>query len=128
MILLALVLCVFTLTTTVEAKKRPPLFVVPIIGFTDVDGIDWFEGLASGAYGKDVRGQWDGCLNGFPTIVGQLINIFEKVLGHIANPLSIIKDPSVFADIFSLGFSMIKEVPKDISDCMSIVGELETGI
>ena len=51
----------------VEAS-REPIYTIPFIGFSDVDAVDFTEGLASGFLKRDIRGQFDGCLKGVPNL------------------------------------------------------------
>ena len=84
------ILSIYTvLLASVDARE--PLFRIPILGFTDIDAIDYGEGYASGFFGKDVRSQWSTCINGFPEIIEEFTDFFA-----VSNNVVIFSKHNVF--------------------------------
>merc|ERR1711924_238478 len=70
---------------------RPVLFKVPILGWTDVDFENGAEGFASGVFHTDVRGQFDECLNGIPSMATEIYSTFNS-LDILKNPTQVFKN------------------------------------
>ena len=76
--------------SAIEDEDRDPLFTIPIIGITDIDMIDYTEGVGSGLEGEDIRGQFTKCAAGLPSMSMQLYKIAKFVLSNITHPLKMI--------------------------------------
>ena len=63
-----LISTLFVCHATASLTDRKPLFTIPFVGVTDLDMIDYSEGVASGVFKMDVRSSWEGCLTGIPMI------------------------------------------------------------
>ena len=83
-LLQTLMLCI---TASSTVAKRQPFFVMPVMGYTDLDAIDYGEGVASGLFGRDVRGQWDGCIQGFPLLGYEMYVIAKNIITNLSNPV-----------------------------------------
>ena len=84
-------LLVATVVST-SLTSRSPIFVMPITGWTDLDFIDYAEGFGTGVFNKDVRGQFDECLNGVPLIGEEVYNTYLQLDINFANPFAIFKN------------------------------------
>ena len=122
-ILMATLLMVCSsLVSVVEAtEKRAPLFTVPIIGYTDLDGIDFAEGMGSGLLGKDIREPWDSCLNGIPEILNETYALCKKFVDDLSHPADIFSKPTKFIANFRSIIKIVKEGPKEVKNCALIV-------
>ena len=127
-VLIQTLLVVATLSTITADERRAPLFTIPVIGFTDLNAIDYTEGVASGLWGTDMRGQWSGCLNGFTGMFEEVIDIGKDIFGNITNPAALFTNLSKFQKIFNLIITIVKDGPKDFKQCAGIVDEVTTGV
>ena len=71
---------------TETAMARGPLFEIPGIGFTDLDGIAFWNGLNQGLWGEDLSGLYDGCLNGWPDLAEDIRDIVEDAMEIAEKP------------------------------------------
>ena len=119
--LLQLVLIQALLFTSVYC--RPPLFRIPILGFTDIDAIDYSEGFASGFFGKDVREQWDSCAMGIPNMMLEFKALIDDLSANFVNPAELFENFGKLQKIVNFFFDMIKNGPKDVKGCQELVTE-----
>ena len=60
-----------------NSANRTPHFEFWI--FNDLMFIDFFGGVASGFYGRDVLSTWEGCADGLPDIWNALVKEFTSI-------------------------------------------------
>ena len=127
-VLISALMVMSTLDIVSAADRRAPFFRIPVIGFTDLNGIDYIEGFASGLWGTDMRGQWEGCLNGFPTLFEELWDIVKDIFSNLSNPVKLFTNFGRLQKIFNLLIQVVKDGPKDFKDCSLIITEITTGV
>ena len=105
-------------------KSRDPIYTVPFIGFSDIDAVDFTEGIASGFFKRDVRGQLDGCLNGVPEL-GMKILGTSGVLFHAINTqgMGVLLDLEKIQQIFDLMFTMARSIPGEFKACTALTSQ-----
>ena len=106
-----------------DLTNRPPLFTIPIFGFTDIDGINFAEGVASGSFGRDLRSQWSGCVMGFPSLIIEMKGLFTDLASTFTNPAEIFSNFSKLQKIANFVFDIIKTGPGDVKGCEELVNE-----
>ena len=111
-----------TATTT-----RPPLFKVPILGWTDLDFISGAEGFGEGVFGVDVRGQFDQCLNGIPLMIEEIYKTITD-LDLFSNPLAIFKNFDKIKVLVNTIFDLVKEGPEAVKGCTAMWTEGSTAV
>ena len=96
---------------------------MPILGYTDIDAIDYSEGFASGFFGKDVRDQWNACANGFPTMIMELKDLYDDLSKNFVNPAELFENFGKLQKIVNFIFEIIKNGPKDVKGCQELASE-----
>ena len=97
---------------------------ISFLGFSDIDVIDYFEGLFAGFSGKDVRSQWKGCVHGLPLLFFKLLGLMKEVIFSFADITKLITNFDKMKEIFSLMFQIFTEAPDDIRECEQIGTEI----
>ena len=112
---------IFVCQTMAATTTRKPLFTVPFIGLTDLDMIDYTEGVASGVFKQDVRASWEGCIMGIPTIEQEVQGMVTDLIANFSNLGQLFTNLSKLQALFNLFIDLIKNGPADIKACSDIV-------
>ena len=104
----------------VFAKERKPFFKLWI--FNELQVIDFFAGLASGAESTNAREDWETCIDGIPQIAYSLYN--ESKIIDWSQIMNFKKDLSEAEDSLSFILSLPTFAVDEFSTCKTIAFEI----
>jgi hypothetical protein len=110
-----------------DMTNRKPMF--NFFGITDLSFYDYFLGLATGVYGRDVRQEWHQCMGGPLLMFRDMMKlIFEFIGQDWTNIMGVITNFVLLQHMFDLVMEMVKGLPNDIKACGGIYTEISETI
>ena len=114
--LLVQTLCVVTASII---DDRPP--TINILGITDIDMIHFFEGGLSGSFGRDMKAELDGCVDGMPEIENDLTEMFNEFARGFKNLATFFDNFGNIDKIVRMALKMFTTLPSEIKECTGLV-------
>ena len=117
-------LLISNVVATAGDKTRKPHIELWI--FNDLMFIDFFGGLASGFYGKDVLSTWEGCADGFPAIWDAVLNEINSI--DWSDLFNWTKDWEELQGSWQFAVALVAGSANEVWQCKGIVSEIEEAV
>lgn len=98
---------------------------IDIFGYTEIDAYDFGEGLAGSILKRDIRDDWQGCVEGIPEFFLSILDVYGGF--KITNPLApflAMTDVSKVADVGHVIMGQSLKVPGEIGSCKKVFGDI----
>ena len=98
---------------------------IDIFGLTEIDAYDFGEGLAGSVLKRDVRDEWQGCVEGIPEFFLSILDVYGGF--QITNPLGpfyAMTDMTKITDVGNVIMQQALKVPGEMTSCKTVMTDV----